>query len=84
LKSIIDKNYNKHYETISAHEQRTAFAFHVAKIKWLFKAKTEEVKHQVEEYRKKRMNASDMAIKIEDTEVTDEASQVELAKQMQL
>jgi hypothetical protein len=77
LKSIIDKNYNKHHKTISAHEQKTAFAFRVAKIKQLFE---EEVKHQVEEYQQKRMNASGMAIKIEDTEVTDEASQVELAK----
>jgi hypothetical protein len=80
LKSIIDKNYNEHCETVSAHEQKTVFAFHVAKIKWLFKAKTEEVKHQVEEYQQKRMNAWDMAIKIEDTKVTDEASRVELAK----
>ena len=83
LKPIVEKNYKEHLENVPSDEQKTAFAFRTAEIKRLLEAESEDVKREVEEYRKKRMNMSDMAIKIEDTEENDEASQAELTKRMQ-
>jgi hypothetical protein len=83
LKPIIDKKYKEHLETVPSDEQKTAFAFRVNEMKKLFEDESDEVKREVEGYRQKKMNMSDIAIKIEDTDAKDEASQVELAKRMQ-
>jgi hypothetical protein len=81
LKPVIDKKYHDYLETVPPKDQKSAFAFRAAETKRLFDAETDEVKKQVEEYRK--MKVSDMAIKIDNTDVQDEASQAELATAMQ-
>jgi hypothetical protein len=82
IKPIIDKKYKEHLETVPFDEQKSAFAFRARVTKELLEAETEEVKREVEEYRRKKV--SDTAIKIEDNDGQDDTSQAELAKRMQM
>ena len=81
MKPIIDKKYKEHLATVPSDKQKAAFAFRVAEIKDFFEAETEEVKREVEEYRRKKV--SDKTINIKDTDEQDGASQTELPKRMQ-
>ena len=81
LKSIIDEKYKEYVKAVPPKDQKSAFAFRVAETKALLEAETDKVKQEVEEYRQRKV--SDMAVKIEDTDVQDELSLAELAMEMQ-
>jgi len=81
LKSIIDERYEKHLKAVPIPKQKSVFAFRAAETKALYDAETDEVKQEVEEYRQRKV--TDMATKIEDTDVQDGSSQAELARTMQ-
>jgi hypothetical protein len=44
LKSIIDKKYKEHLETVPLKNQKSVFAFHAAETKELFDTETDEVR----------------------------------------
>ena len=84
LKPIIDEKYKEYTETVPEDEQKTRFVFSAALTKTLFEAETEEVKREVEEFRKKQESLGTIQLKEEDEEVVvDEAAQDERNRQMQ-
>jgi hypothetical protein len=83
LKPIIDEKYKVHLETVPFDKQKTAFAFRAAETKELLEAETEEVKREVEEYRRKKVSDKTINIKDTDEKAGTSESQAELAKQMQ-
>jgi hypothetical protein len=73
--------YQEHIRTVPPKDQKSAFAFRVAQTRLMFDMETDEVKQEVEEYRRRKV--SDMTVKINDADAQDESSQVEMAMEMQ-
>jgi hypothetical protein len=70
LKDVINVEFEEHTKTVPKHEQKTRFVFSTALTKTLYEAETEEVKKEVEVYRKKQ--TSSCAIKLEEDEGEDD------------
>lgn len=70
LKDVIDKEYKVHTETVPKEEQKTRFAFAAALTKTLLDSESDEVKAEVEAYRKKESTSKE--IKLEDDSDDDD------------
>jgi hypothetical protein len=85
LKDIIDEKYKEHIDTTPKAEQKGRFAFTSALTKSFYDAETDEIKNEVEIFRKKQVAMN--TIKLEEGSETDEkmdaASLEERNRQMQ-
>lgn len=84
MKAIIDEKFKEHTESVPKEEQKTRFVFSTGLTKELFDAEMDEVKKEVEAFRKKLGSST---IKLEDEgaedKAMDEAEQQERNLQMQ-
>ena len=84
MKAIIDEKFKEHTESVPKEEQKTRLVFSTGLTKELFDAETDEVKKEVEAFRKKLGSST---IKLEDEgaedKAMDEAEQQERNLQMQ-